>query len=181
MMWAPLGPVQLIDRAFAARREHSGDRQRAAYRAHTAVQTQLSDKRVPGHRLCVDDAGADEHTERDGQIERGALLPHVGWREVRRDPARRYGEPRVEQCGADALTALLHRARGQPDGRPLRQSESDVDLDGHIVRVDAEYGGGADRGEHAGGWRRVSRSAHRSHARGIVSPPVERAVGHRRR
>ena len=114
-----------------------------------AIQPELADEGVTCDRVRVQHAGADEHSQRDRQVEGGAFLPHVGRREVRGDPSRRHGEARVEQGGTDALAALLHRAGRQADGDPLRQTRGDVHLDGDVVGIDAEHCGGADGGEHA--------------------------------
>ena len=113
------------------------------------VEPQLTDEGVTCDGLGPDHPGADENAERYRQIECGSFLSDIRRREVDRYPSRRHGEPGVEQRRADALAALLHGARRQPDRRPIRQPVRDVHLDSDVVGLDAEYGGGADRGEHA--------------------------------
>jgi hypothetical protein len=99
--------------------------------------------------------GGAESAHRDGAAAaREALaVAHTCYRQTRRgqvdrDTSRRDGEAGVDECGADPLATLLHRAGRKADDGPLRESLGRIDFDGDVVSVDAEHGGGADGGEH---------------------------------
>jgi len=101
--------------------------------------------------VALDLRARHQDPEGNGEVEPGAVLPHVGRGQVDRDPLERKGEPRVEERRVDPLPALLDRSMREPDRGHRREAVSDVDLDVHQVGVDAEDGGGTDPGKHAGG------------------------------
>ena len=70
-------------------------------------------------------------------------------REIDRDSSRWDSEAGIQQGRTHSLATFLDRARRKTDGRPVRQPIRRVYLDDDVVGIDAEDGGGADRGEHA--------------------------------
>jgi hypothetical protein len=138
------GPV-----AFAPRR--GGDRQHAARRLDPAVQRQRADEQHVGNLPPPDDAGGGEHTQRDRQVERRALLAHVGRREIDGDAVRRELESGIANRAADPVAALADAGVGQADHREAGQSVGDVDFDVNRAGLDAVDGSGPDAREHASG------------------------------
>jgi hypothetical protein len=138
----------------------ASDRQRATHRAERAVEPELTDRDEPRNRLRADLTRRHQEAERDREVEGSTLLSHVGRSEVHGDASRRQHEPRVDQRCRDTLPAFLDRARSQSDDRELRKPLGNIHLDGNIVGIDPEHGGGTDGGEHAATiarrWRTVS-------------------------
>ena len=79
------------------------------------------------------------------QIEAGALLAHVGRREIDGHGLIRIAEAGIDERGFDALTAFAHRRIRHPDHNEVarRAGRVHVDFDVDQVRVDAIDGGAA--------------------------------------
>ena len=154
------------DGAVAALPRLDGHREDAADGAQRAVERELAaDEHLVQHRLRDPARARGEEAERDGQVERRALLAHVGGGEVHGDGAARHGEAGVLERGPDAVAALAHGAVGQAHHGPPRQVGFDVGLDLDGQRVDSEDGAAPDTAEHGGqglavGVSRARRTSH---------------------
>jgi hypothetical protein len=124
------------------------NRERASHCPELAIESELTDEYQTLNGVGGELPGCDEDADRDWQIERSAVLPYIGRREIDGDPTRRNFEAGVDQRRTDTLATLLHRARGEAHDRPLGQSLRGVDLDDDVVRIDADKGGRSDSGEH---------------------------------
>ena len=89
-----------------------------------------------------------ENCQRDREIEGRAILADIGWCEVDRNAPEREEKSGIDESRAHPFAALFDSALGQPDRREGRQPVGDVHFDVHWVRVDSEYGSGADSGQH---------------------------------
>ena len=124
------------------------DRKRAAHRPQTAVEAELAHEHSLRNGTTLELASGDQNTDSDRQIERRALLPDVGGRQVYRDASRRYLESGIDERRTDPLAAFLDRARGQPDNRPLWKSLRRVNLDDDIICVNADESSRTNRSKH---------------------------------
>ena len=124
--------------------------ERAAHRAHAAVQRELAEENVTGKRLAEERSLAAENSQRHREIESRAFLFDVGRSEIHGD-ALRVGEvePAIFDGGLDALAALLDGDIGQADDVEVAHaSRADVHLDFDTVGVDSENGGAERFEEH---------------------------------
>ena len=140
------------ERAGAGVARRTGERQRAANGADGAVQAELAGEQQAVHCFGAELTARHKHADRDRQVERGAVLPHISGREVHRPAAWWEHEAGVDQRRADALARLLHAPGRESDHGPAREPGGGVHLDGDPEGLDAEHGGGADGGEHAVRW-----------------------------
>ena len=129
------------------------DRERATDRLDLAVEREFADDGVRSDDAIFHDARGGEDTEGDRQVERRALLPDVGGRQVHGDPVQGEGEAGVADRGAHALAALAHGGVWQAHRGEGRQAARDVDLDAderslHSHKRSREHTGqhGVDRG-----------------------------------
>ncbi len=132
----------------ACRTSEERDRKSSLDRLEPPVEGELSeDERVRGDRAGRL-AARREDSERDGQVERRPLLPHVGGSEIHRDAFLWKGEAVVLDRGGHPLAALAHRRRRQPDDRERRQSAREIDLDRDSEPLYTEYSAGTDLSDH---------------------------------
>ena len=152
------------------------DRQYALARAHGAGEREFADDDKIVELVGFELFARGEHAEGDGQIEAGALLFHVGGREVDGRAAHRKFVAGIHEGGGDAVARFLHRRVGQADDDDQGVALTGVDLHFNGVRFNAIDGGGTNLGKHgkvmveparkrnadfsgAGqGWQRSSRS-----------------------
>ncbi len=125
-------------------------RERAADGAKVALEPHLADDHEAAKAVVGKLAARHQDAERDWQVEPGPLLADVGRRQIDGNPLEWELESGVGQRRSDALPPLAHRAVRQSDGGERGQAVADVDLDVDGIGVDAEDGGGADAGKHAG-------------------------------
>ena len=114
------------------------DRERATDRLDLAVERELADDGVRSDDAIFHDARGGEDTEGDRQVERRALLPDVGGRQVHGDPVQGEGETGVADRGAHALAALAHGGVRQAHRGEGRQAGRDVHFDTHERRFHAD-------------------------------------------
>lgn len=138
-------------RSYLARAGEARHRQASGHAAQRAVERQLAEEQHPIERAHRDDLLRGEDPDGDREIERGAVLAHVGGREVDRHLARGQLPAGVGDRRAHAHAALLDRARAQPDEVVAGQAERDIDLGADRVRLDAEESGRMNLREHAPG------------------------------
>ncbi len=87
-----------------------------------------------------------QHPQRDGQIETGAFLFHIGGREIDGGAAHREFEAGVGQGGGDAVPRFLHRGVRQTDNHNQRVTPTSVDLNLDRIRLNAMESRGTDPG-----------------------------------
>src|SRR5574337_480376 len=75
----------------------------------------------------------------DGEVEAGALLLDVGWRQVDGDPSCGKVEATVLNGCPHPVAALLDRRIRQPDGVEVGQALRDVDLYVNQVGLDPQH------------------------------------------
>ena len=102
---------------------------------------------IPGTGIELPRCNKDPNRNR--QVERGSVFPHVGWCKVDRDATRRNLKAGIDERSAHALPTLLDRARGESDDRPLRKAGGDIDLDDDLKGVDPNQRGGTHSGKHS--------------------------------
>ncbi len=113
-------------------------RQHTSHRAQGAVEGQLAERHRPLEPPGLDDVGSGEDAEGHRQVEGGALLAKVGWREADRDAVDRELEAGVAYRGADPVPALADRGVRQADGGERGQARGHVHLDGHRPGLDPD-------------------------------------------
>ncbi len=123
--------------------------ERSRDRAEPPVERQLADRRVPCEASGWELPRGGEQSERDRQVEAGALLAEAGGSEVDRDPPVGPDELGRRDPGADALLGLLAGAVGQADDREGRQPLVQVRLDLDPARLEADERVRDRAGEHA--------------------------------
>ena len=131
---------------FAPRRRR--DRQDTARGVDRPVQRELAQQHEIGDVAALDDALRGEDAERDRQVERRASFPHIGRRQVDRDPVGGELEPGIPDRALDAVAALADAGVGQADHRERRQTERHVHFDVHRAGVDAKERRGPKAREH---------------------------------
>ena len=146
------------ERADAPLPAREADGQGAPHGSDLAVERQLADDRDRADAPVADGARGGENAERDRQVERRALLPEIGRREIDRDPVRRKREARVADGRAHALAALAHGRVGEPHRREGRQARRDVHFDADERRLHTDQG----RREHARQHGAIVRSSARA-------------------
>ena len=101
--------------------------------------------------------------QRDGQVEAGPLLLHVGGRQIYRGAAVGKLEAAVDDRGVDAVAAFLYRRVRQAHHHrhELAGTAVDLDLDGRCI--DAPNGRGKHLREHVASG--CAKSASRSRAK----------------
>ena len=122
----------------------------AADRTNGAVEREFPRDHPPGQRLSRQDAFGAQHRQGDRQVEKGAVLPQIGRREVDGDLPAGEGESGVAHGGTDPVVAFPDRASGEPDDGVGGQPVGDVGLDFHGNRVDPEHGEGEGANEQGG-------------------------------
>jgi hypothetical protein len=90
-----------------------------------------------------------QEANREGKVEARTRLADPCGREIRRQPLQGELEAGVQQGRADALACLAHRGVGQSHDREDREARPHVDLDRHLLAVDALYCECRDACEHA--------------------------------
>jgi len=153
-------------RADAAASARQADGQRSPHRLDLTVESQLTDDGELTESPVVQRAGGGQDAERDGQVERRALLAQIGGGEVHRDSIGREGEAGIANRRAHALAALAHGRVGQADGGERGQPRGDVDLDAHEGGPDAVKRCRQDVGQHE------------RHCSGAVRPPSMPGFGY---
>ena len=116
---------------------------------HPPVQRKLSQKEVILQAFLGHDFQSGEDAHRDGQVEPGPFLFHVGRREIDGDS---FGREII----AGVLDGRLHPVFGLLD-RPIRQAHrgenrealNDVHLHFDDVGIDSQNGTAQDFGQHA--------------------------------
>ncbi len=129
-----------------ARRERGGER--ARHGARPAVEAQLGEEEPPLQPRGLHPRLGGDDRHRDGQIERRALLAHVGRREVDDNPLEGEVEARVLDGGADALVALARGRLGKADSARRGEPGGEIDLDADDPHVDAVERAAVDAGVH---------------------------------
>ena len=124
--------------------------ERAAHRAHAAVEREFAQESVAGKRLAEECSLAAENSQRHGEIESRTFLFDVSRSEVHGDPLR-VGEVEtaIVEGGLDALAAFLDGDVGQADDVEVAHaSGANVHLDFDAVGVDSEDGSAEGFEEH---------------------------------
>ena len=145
------------DAADAGARERVDEREGSVHGTHAPVEPELAEDAE-----IVEDARGESlvgtgERDRDGELEPGAGLAHVGGREVDGDAPHGPVEVRREQRGAHALARLASGRVGESDDRVARQAARHVHLDRDDLSVDPTQRGAADEREHNASSRRRRR------------------------
>src|SRR5439155_18095313 len=127
---------------LAPAREPDGEH--PAHALNLAVQRQLAHDGKWTDAPVDDDPGGRENTERDRQIERGALFAKVGGSQVDRDSLGRERKAGVSDGRAHALAALAYGRVGKTDRREHGQPGTDVDFHADERGLDAHERSGED-------------------------------------
>ena len=122
--------------------------QRAAHRAHGAIQRELAEDHHALQGLLPERAHAGEDPEGEGEVVGGALLLQIGRGQVHRQALRREGKAAVFQRRAHALPGFLHRGVRQPHDFEHRHPVGQVDLHVHREALDAGQAAAVDECEH---------------------------------
>jgi hypothetical protein len=84
---------------------------------------------VPREPLRGHLPGRGENRERDREVEAGALLAQIGWREVDRDPPQRPFELGTRDAASHPLASLSDSLVGKTDDRERRHTLLQVRFD----------------------------------------------------
>ena len=113
------------------------DGQHASHGAHCAGEREFSDERKAGGVCKVVVFSGGDHAERDGEVEAGAFLFHIGGREIDRRAPARPEIAAVADRRRHAVLAFLHGGVGQANHDDDRTSASRIDFDFDLERIDA--------------------------------------------
>jgi|GEM_PF-3446524 len=136
------------DASAAGRAREERDGERPPDRLQPPVERELPEHEGVRRHGARGLAARREDAQRDRQVERRPLLPHVGGSEIDRDPFLREREPVVLDRGGHPLAALAHRRGRQADDRERRQSAREIYLDRDPEPFDPENGTGTDFSDH---------------------------------
>ncbi len=109
--------------------------QRASARPHAAIERQFPEQRVALQPLPPKLPAGREQRAREREIQARPRLWHVARREVGGDPPGGELIAGVEDRRLNALARLTYGGVGETDDRECGQPGADVDLDGHVSRV----------------------------------------------
>ena len=148
-------------------------------RTNRAVERELPRDDPPGQRFPRQDTFRGQHRESDRKIEKGAVLPQIGRREVDGYLPAGEGESGVAHGGPDPVVAFPDRSSGEPNDGVGGQPVGDIGLDFHGNRVDPEHGEGQGANEQAKGPPGGTRSDRAERIYGEGEQPACRGIPHR--
>ena len=91
-------------------------RQGSANGPKAAVEREFTEDKEVFHAFGGDGSHSSHDSQRHGQVEAGAFLAKVGWRQIDRDRLVGIAEPGVDQRRPDPLAALAHGCVGEAHG-----------------------------------------------------------------
>lgn len=118
------------------------------HRPHAAVEREFADGAERLDLLRLDLPRGHEDAERDGQVERAALLAKVGGCERDDEPAERPGVAEVRERAFDAVDRFLDGEFRQADEDDLAHAAGEIDFDLDGQGVDPEQREGVELREH---------------------------------
>ena len=114
------------------------DRKRAPDRPDQPVQAKLTTYRILIQFVGLDLATSCEQRRRQREVETGAGLAQVGWREIRRYPPEGKLEATIDDRGPDTFAGFLDGGIWQTNNGKGRQTCLDVSFDRDRRSIDAD-------------------------------------------